>query len=89
MKFIQFYHYNLAGIVDEATGDRSVIVVDGRLSNANVRIIADTECRKRGYVAWAIFVGKSFTRSNRISQVNYLPPENKVVNPSWLSAHGM
>ena len=89
MKYIQFYQRNLAGLLDEATGDRSVVIVDGRLSNANIGKIADIECKKRRYIAWAVFVGESFTQSRRISQVTYVQSQNVVHNPVWLSAHGM
>lgn len=44
----------------EATGDRSVVVVDGRLSIDNIARIAVRECAKRGYVGWRIFKGVSF-----------------------------
>lgn len=45
----------------EATGDRSVVVIDGRLSVDNMAQIAARECAKRGYVGWRIFKGSSFT----------------------------
>lgn len=51
----------------EATGDRGVIIVDGRMSPDNIRAIAEREGAKRGYCAWALFKGESFTRAKKVS----------------------
>ena len=53
----------------EACGDRSVIIIDARLSRATIGQIAAAECVKRGYAAWRIFKGETFTRSQPISQL--------------------
>jgi hypothetical protein len=88
MMFANFYQYGIVtGELIEATGDRSVVVIDGRLSNENVRNIAESECAKRGYVAWAVFRGETFTRSKQVSQINYINRGKPVRNPAWLSAH--
>lgn len=55
----------------EACGDRSVIIIDGRLSTATIGEIAASECAKRGYIAWQIFKGDAFTRSKPVSQIWY------------------
>lgn len=52
----------------EATGDRSVVIMDGR-SKARHRVWAKEECLKRGYLAWQLMRGESFTRSSPTSQV--------------------
>jgi hypothetical protein len=87
MIYAQFYSHNLAGKIDEATGDRSVVIIDARLSKRNIGSIAEAECLKRGYLAWRIFRGESFTRSDSISQLNYIQRSTPVRDPVWLSAH--
>ena len=89
MIYAQFYHYGLDGNLVEACGDRSVVIIDARLRSATVCKIAEEECKKRGYVAWAIFKGESFTNSVRVSDVWYIVPREPVRDPVWLSAHGM
>lgn len=51
----------------EACGDRSVVVIDARLSAETIASIARAECVKRGYVGYRIFKGDSLTRSSPIS----------------------
>lgn len=87
MVYAQFYDYNLANKLDEASGDRSVVIIDGRLSPANIGSIAAAECSKRKYAAWRIFRGESFNRSVPVSQLNYVSYDRPVRNPAWLSAH--
>jgi len=81
MYYIQFYQkstgyvpgsipprFDVSSISDiEATGDRGVIVVDGRMSPATIRDIAEKEGAKRGYTAWALFKGETFSRSSLVS----------------------
>lgn len=52
-----------------ATGDRGVVVLDARNSRETHKRIAAAECKKRGYVAWQLFAGETFTRSRPLSQV--------------------
>jgi hypothetical protein len=88
MIYAQFYDYNLSGNLDEALGDRSVVIVDGRWAPKTIGKIAAAECRKRKYVAWRIFRGETFTRSCApVSQLNYVHDDAPVRNPVWLSAH--
>jgi len=89
MIYAQFYDYNLAGKLDEAMGDRSIVVIDARLSSTNIGTIAASECEKRKYAAWRIFRCESFTRSTPISQLWYVDHSKPVNSPSWLSAHAM
>lgn len=89
MIYAQFYEYNLAGKLDEAIGERSVVVMDARLSSANIGAIAASECEKRKFAAWRIFRGDSFTRSAPVSQLHYINHSKPVRDPAWLSAHGM
>ena len=72
MIYAQFYHYDLAGELAEACGDRSVVIIDARLRMATIGEIAAEECKKRGYVAWAIFRGQSFTNSRPLSDPWYV-----------------
>ena len=89
MIYAQFYHYGLSGNLVEACGDRSVVIIDARLKSRTIGEIAAEECKKRGYVAWAIFMGESFTNSVRVSNVWYIVSQEPVQDPVWLSAHGM
>jgi len=66
MIYVQFYRPDLSGQLAEGTGDRAVVILDGRESRANHRRIAQAECVKRGYTAWRLFRGPSFTRANPI-----------------------
>ena len=89
MIYAQFYHYDLGGNLAEACGDRSVVIIDARLSNTTVGKIAEEECRKRGYEAWAVFRGESLMNGGRVSEIWCVNPQEPVREPSWLSAHGM
>lgn len=89
MIYAQFYHYGLSGNLTEACGDRAVVIIDARLRKATVGEIAAEECKRRGYDAWAIFKGESFTNSVRVSEIWYVNPQEPVREPSWLNAHGM
>lgn len=51
----------------EATGDRSVVVIDGRLRTDSIARIAADECAKRGYVGWILFKGLSFADSRPVN----------------------
>lgn len=55
----------------EGTGDRSVIIIDARIRFQSMERIAAAECAKRGYLAWQLFRGDSFTRSKPVSQIWY------------------
>ena len=77
MIYAQFYHYDLSGNLAEACGDRAVVIIDARLKPTTIGDIATYECKKRGYVAWAIFKGESFTNSVRVSDVWYIVPRGK------------
>lgn len=50
----------------EATGDRSVIILDGRERAASHVTIARAECIKRGYVGFTLHMGETFTRSSMV-----------------------
>lgn len=54
----------------EACGDRATIVLDGRESQSAHERIAREECQKRGYVAWQLHKGDSFTRANPITRIH-------------------
>ena len=88
MIFAEFYNSTPDGF-QPACGDRSVIVLDGRQSAPAQGAIAAEECRKRGYAAWRIFKGESFTHAAPISQIWAINNSAPVRNPSWLSAHSM
>lgn len=81
MLFAQFYQMSTGYIpgtippqfgepkLIEATGDRSVIVLDGRILESFNLNIARQECKKRGYVAYALFKGETFCRSKRVTDI--------------------
>ncbi len=86
MIYVQFYDYDLSGKLSEPCGDRAVIVVDGRLSRANIGTIAAKECLKREYAAWRVFKGDSFTSSRPISCLWFVSRDEPVRDPVYLSA---
>lgn len=66
MIFAQFYQKSAIGNnLIEATGDRSVVILDGRLLESANSYIAREECRKRGFLAFRLYCGDSFNRSVR------------------------
>jgi hypothetical protein len=89
MIYAQFYHYDLSGNLVEACGDRSVVIIDARLKSRTIGELAAEECKKRGYIAWAIFKGESFTNSVRVSHIWHAHAQEPARDPAWLSAHGM
>jgi hypothetical protein len=89
MIYVQFYQRSALDplVTIEACGDRGVVILDARCSNGRNGRIAEYECAKRGYIAWRIFRGETFTSSAAISQLNFLHDKTQVQNPLWLSAH--
>jgi len=91
MIYAQFYQRSVypPDALIEACGDRSVVIIDARLRSDSIGRIAAAECAKRGYEAWQIFKGESFTRSNPISGIWSVSRDNPPRDPAWLSAHSM
>lgn len=91
MIYAQFYQRSAIApeMLIEACGDRAVIILDGRVKAETNRKIAAEECRRRGYVAWQIFRGETFTRSRPVSGIWPVNNQGTVKNPAWLSAHSM
>lgn len=73
MLYAQFYQYARypAGTKEliEACGDRSVIIYDGRVALPTSMKDVELECKARGYRAFAMFKGESFTRSRIITLI--------------------
>ena len=69
MYYAQFYRRDLSGALAEGVGDRSVVIIDGRLTSQKIFGIAREECNRRGFTHYRIFKGDSFTRSGAISQM--------------------
>lgn len=67
MIFAEFYAYDLAGKLDHATGDRSLVILDGRSTAPTWHAIASHECSARGYAAYVLRKGRGFTDSKAIS----------------------
>jgi hypothetical protein len=73
MIYTQFYQKSaISDDFIEALGDRSVIILDGRNTRFTHRSISAGECRKRGYLAWRLYSGESFSRSAPISEIQYI-----------------
>lgn len=69
MYFATFFQLSAvdAGKLIEACGDRAVIILDGRQHGAAHHQIAAEECRRRGYKAYRLHRGESFTRVSQSS----------------------
>jgi len=67
MVFAEFYRTNLAGKLEPATGDRSIVILDGRNSEAAWHSIAARECVRRDFEAYQIRKGRRFTDSTHVS----------------------
>jgi hypothetical protein len=63
----------------EACGDRSVIIYDGRMRLSSVTEDARVECRKRGYLAFVLRRGDSFTNSRNICSLQYVEASDEPV----------
>lgn len=74
MIYVQFFQASAidASKLVEACGDRSVVILDGRTGMVSRCAQAKHECAKRGYKAWQIHSGESFTRSSPITQMHKL-----------------
>lgn len=73
MTYVQFYQKSaISSELIEACGDRSVIMYDGRISPSMIHDDAMRECKKRGYLAWRIFKGQSFTTSRPTSDIKFI-----------------
>jgi len=70
MIFAQFYQKSATGPeLVEACGDRSVIILDGREHLQTIIEFSRVECARRGFVAFALFRGDTFSRSRRFTSI--------------------
>ena len=53
----------------EACGDRSVINIDARLTQCNIRQIAEHECIKRKYLAYQVLKGSSLLNAKPVGNI--------------------
>jgi hypothetical protein len=68
--YAQFYRHSVTTNEPiEACGDRSIVRLDGRQSQLTHEYIAEQECRKRDYTAWALIKGESLLRARRITKI--------------------
>lgn len=76
MVYAQFYQRAVWPVgtdrIIEGTGDRSVVILDGRNTRETWERIAKQECAKRGYVAWSLHKGEAFSRSKPLTLVTLL-----------------
>lgn len=65
MHYVQFYNPSATNpqLLVEAVGDRSVVILDGRCSWSTHHAIAMDEMDKRGFSAYRLMQGETFTRS--------------------------
>lgn len=67
MIYVQFYQKSaISDDLIEGTGDRSVVILDGRECRFAQNSIASQACKERGYLAWRLFSGDSFSRSSPV-----------------------
>jgi hypothetical protein len=64
-----FQHALMSGELIEACGDRSVIRLDGRIAQIRQELIAESECLKRGFVAWQLIKGDRLLTAKPITKV--------------------
>ncbi len=69
MIYAQFYELDRTNSLVEACGDRQVIKLDGRQSKSSWCSVAEDVARKRGYLAWSIHKGGSFTESRKVVDI--------------------
>lgn len=70
MYFAQFFQKSaISDEIIEACGDRAVIILDGRQCMGVMKDLALYSCRKRGYLAYQLHKGETFTRSTPITDV--------------------
>lgn len=70
MIFAQFFDRSvMSKDLIEACGDRAVVILDGRESTDTHNRIAAVECVNRGYLAYMLCKGDSFTRSSSIGPI--------------------
>jgi len=73
--FAEFYNSTPYGL-RPACGDRSVIILDGRLKPKSLFAISAFECERRGYAGYQIMRGESFTRARPISSLYPITTEH-------------
>ena len=75
MHYAQFFQQSALnkGELIEATGDRSVIILDGRESSTTHHMLAKKAAEARGYQAYQLMRGDSLLRSSPASPIRCLP----------------
>jgi hypothetical protein len=71
MYYVQYYQRNSSGELQEAIGDRGVVILDGRnsLETMKADAIANNGIRRPIFDGYRIFKGDSFTRSAPITKI--------------------
>ena len=70
MTFVEFYHRSATSEeLIPACGDRAVVILDGRSNPGTHHRIAADECTKRGYLAYRICRGETFSRAEPVTGV--------------------
>ena len=71
MKYIQFFEGSATKPhrLEEACGDRGVVLLDGRERNVSHHKIARDECDTRGYLAYQLRRGSDFTHAQAYSPI--------------------
>lgn len=83
MKFAQFYHPSTGWNGTDHTGprklipacgDRSVLILDGRLSLARQAMVAREACKARGYNGFSLHAGESLMREQQVRGLEVVTP---------------
>lgn len=67
MYFAEFYQRDLSGLISEACGDRSVLILDGRESADKHHAHAIDWAKRHKFIGYKLCKGESFTRVEKRS----------------------
>ena len=71
--YAQFFIASLTtGLPIEGCGDRAIIRLDGRQKQETHELLAEQECRQRGFIAWQLIRGYSLLDAKPCTKVTPL-----------------
>ena len=66
----EFYHKGvMTGELIPACGDRSVVIIDGRVTTDTQHDIARTTCKTNGFLAYRLMRGERFTTATPTTDI--------------------
>lgn len=94
MYYAQFLHYSSGyvpgtipprfddayRVLIEACGSGAFMPLDGRLSKANMGVVARAECLRRGYAGYSIYSGPNIREARKVSGPWPVPSRPAPVN---------